>query len=344
MPSTRLVLSVAATSLIFGTADLVVLSLCAVSSQIPDVDNSQSALGRFFLPVSSYLENRFPHKSITHSFVALAVFSVVVFPVALFNHHYWLGLVSGYFWGIFADVFTKTGVALFYPSQARAVCPGNPRFRLSTGSSNEFFVLAVLVAVAILSISINRSGGILRTFNQVLGIPSGAVEIVNSENSEYILTATVVGRSVATQQPVNSDFEVVKPMTQSDLLVKDRLEKLYRVGTTQECQIFANRILIQRGPRIESIISYINLQEQEIAEALARVPTERTYINGTLSLEDAEDLMLPTYANHFDSMTLQPGRNITIVRLESANPAVVANLIGEYYATGSLIVRTVKPL
>ena len=59
---------------------------------------------------------------------------------------------------------------------------------------------------------------------------------------------------------------------------------------------------------------------------------------------DAEDLILPTYANHFDSMTLQPGRNITIVRLESANPAVVANLIGEYYATGSLIVRTVKPL
>lgn len=54
--------------------------------------------------------------------------------------------------------------------------------------------------------------------------------------------------------------------------------------------------------------------------------------------------MLPTYANHFDSLTLQPGRNITIVRLESANPAVVANLIGEYYATGSLIVRTVKPL
>ena len=85
-------------------------------------------------------------------------------------------------------------------------------------------------------------------------------------------------------------------------------------------------------------------KEQEIAEALAGVPTERTYINGTLSLEDAEDLMLPTYANHFDSLTLQPGRNITIVRLESANPAVVADLIGEYYATGSLIVRTVKPL
>ena len=158
------------------------------------------------------------------------------------------------------------------------------------------------------------------------------------------MSSDFVGRSVATQQLVNSDFEVVKPMTQSDLLVKDRLEKLYRVGTTQECQIFANRVLIQRGSRIESIISYINLQEQEIAEALAGVPTERSYINGTLSLEDAEDLILPTYANHFDSMTLQPGRNITIVRLESANPAVVANLVGEYYATGSLIVRTVKPL
>ncbi len=344
MTSTRLVLSVAATSLIFGTADLIVLSLSAVSSQIPDIDNTNSALGRLFLGFSSYLENRFPHKSVSHSFVALAVFSVVVFPVALFNQHYWLGLVSGYFWGFFAGVFTKTGVALFYPSQARAVCPGNPRFRLSPGSSAEFFVLVLLVAVAILSISINSSGGILRTFNQVLGIPSGAVEIVNSENSEYILIATVMGLSIATQQPVHDDFEVVKAMTQSDLLVKDKLGKLYRVGTTQECQIFANRILIQRGPKIKATINHINLHEQEIAEALAKVPTERTYINGTLTLEDAEELILPTYADHFDSLTLQPGRNIMIVRLESANPAVVSGLIGEYYATGSLIVRTVKPL
>lgn len=341
MSSTDLVLSVAATSLILGTADPIVLSLSAVSSQLPDIDTSKSVSGRIFFPISRYLEKRFPRRSITHSFMALAIFAASVFPVALVGRHYWLGLVSGYFWGFFGDVFTKSGVAAFYPSQARAVCPGNPRFRLSTGSGAEFFVLAILIAVAIASIHVNSNGGILRTFNQILGIPSGAVEIVDAENSQYLLSATVVGRSVATQQPVHADFEVIRTMTQSDLLAKDRLGKLYRIGTTQQCQIFANRIKIQRVARIKSTAHEIQLQEQEVYEAIAEIPTERTYVSGTLTLQDAEGLLIPTHADQFDTITLQPGREITIIRLESASPDEVMSLIGEYYGSGSLIIRTV---
>ena len=67
-------------------------------------------------------------------------------------------------------------------------------------------------------------------------------------------------------------------------------------------------------------------------------------LSGTLILEDAEELILPTYADHFDALTLQPGQDIMIVRLESANSSAVIGLIGQYYATGNLIVRTVKLL
>lgn len=343
MAQTHLALSVAATSLILGTADPIVLSLSAISSQLPDIDTSKSTVGKLLPPISRYLEKRFPHRTVTHSFMGLFIFAAIVLPVGLLGQHYWLGLVYGYFWGFFGDVFTKSGVAVFYPSQARAICPANPRLRLSTGSGAEFFILGLLIALAIASISINSSGGILRTFNQVLGIPSGAVEIVNAEDDQYLLYAKVIGRSNTTRQPVKADFEVVKPLTQSDLLVKDRLGKLYRVGTTQECQILANRILIQRGPKINLTARRIQLQEQEVAEALATVPSGRTYISGTLTLEDAEDLVLPTYADLFDTMTVQPSREVMIIRLESASPDEV-RLIGEYYATGSLIVRTVEVL
>ena len=72
MSRTHIVLAVAATSLVLGTADPVVLSLSAVSSQLPDVDTTKSFSGRVLFPLSSYLEKRFAHRSITHSFLALA--------------------------------------------------------------------------------------------------------------------------------------------------------------------------------------------------------------------------------------------------------------------------------
>lgn len=99
MSRTHIALSVAATSLILGTADPLVLSLSAIASQLPDVDTSKSYSGRVLFPLSSYLEKRFAHRSITHSFLALAIFAIVVFPVTFFGYRYYLGLVSGYFWG-----------------------------------------------------------------------------------------------------------------------------------------------------------------------------------------------------------------------------------------------------
>ncbi|MGB5634594.1 MAG: metal-dependent hydrolase, partial [Waterburya sp.] len=110
MYKTHIALSVAATSIILGTADPVVLILSAIASQLPDVDTTKSYSGRVLFPLSSYLEKRFAHRSITHSFLALAIFAVVIFPVTFFGYRYYLGLVSGYFWGFFGDVFTKSGV------------------------------------------------------------------------------------------------------------------------------------------------------------------------------------------------------------------------------------------
>lgn len=339
---THTAFSIAFTSLTLGTANPLVLVTAAIACQFPDIDTSRSKIGRLFKPISRWIEKRFPHRTLTHSFLATSIVALFTLPIAFWGLEYWQALTLGYFLGWFGDVFTKKGVAAFYPSAARLVIPGNPRLRLTTGSRAEGFVLAVLVGVAIVSININSYGGILRSFNQVLGIPAGAVEIANAEISEYLLTATVKGLSSVTQQPVDATFEVVRPLTQSDLLVKDSRGKLLRIGTTQECQIVASRILIQRQARISHRAQSVQLQDQLIAEALTVSYPERTYINGTLTLHDAEDLILPTHLEQFDAITLQPGQDITIARLDSASPAEVVSKLGDYYATGSLIIRFVE--
>lgn len=259
---THTALSIAVTSLSLGTANPLVLATAAIACQFPDIDTSKSTVGRLFLPVSQWLEKRFPHRTVTHSFIATSAVALLTLPIAFWGPRYWQAIVLGYFLGWFGDVFTKQGAAAFYPSVARLVIPNNPRLRLSTGSRAELFVLFLLSAVAIASININSSGGILRTFNSLLGIPAGAVEIAGAEASQYLLTATVKGRLAITQQPVDAEFEVVRPLTQTDLLLKDEQGRLFRTGTTQECQIIASRILIERKERISLHAQEVQLQDQ----------------------------------------------------------------------------------
>ncbi|NJK28773.1 MAG: metal-dependent hydrolase, partial [Acaryochloris sp. SU_5_25] len=252
MVVTHTVMAVALTSVAMGSADPVMLSLAAIAAQLPDIDTSKSVPGRMLFPVSHWLEKRFPHRSITHSFFASGLVALLSVPLLFWSVAYWQALILGYLLGWFGDVFTKSGVTAFYPSPARLVIPGNPRLRLATNSPSELFVLGVLIVVAISSITINSGGGILRGFNQVLGMPSGAVEIVNNEAHQYLLSAHIRGIWQVTSEPVNQRFEVVKSLTQNDLLVRDAQGRLYRAGTSQDCQILANQVQVERTNRISA--------------------------------------------------------------------------------------------
>lgn len=333
--------SIALTSIALGTADPSVLCIAAIASQLPDVDTSKSAIGRVLFPISHFLEQRYPHRSITHSFLATGVVALLSMPLVYLGNGYWQALILGYFCGWFGDVFTKSGVTAFYPSAARLVIPGNPRLRLSTGSGAEYFILIMLVAIAIASINISSSGGVLKAFNSVLAMPSGAVELTNEDINQYLITAHIKGRNALTQESIEGDYEVVKSLTQSDLLVKDSQGKLYRTGNSQECQIATNSIKISRGVKVNTKAQEIQLESEDLEAAIANLPGQRTYISGVITLEDAEDLVLPTYPDRFNTMTLQPGAGVTIARLESASPQEITSKLGDYFATGTLIVRII---
>ncbi len=96
----------------------------------------------------SWIEDRFPHRSITHSLLATAGIALVTLGV---NHFFLLGdikaavpkataslvaLPLGHLLACFSDTFTKQGVQLFYPNPAWAISVSNPRRRLKTGGES----------------------------------------------------------------------------------------------------------------------------------------------------------------------------------------------------------------
>ncbi|MBW4549947.1 MAG: hypothetical protein KME35_02330 [Aphanocapsa sp. GSE-SYN-MK-11-07L] len=202
--------------------------------------------------------------------------------------------------------------------------------------------LAALVCGAIAIINLNTSGGVLKAFNQTLGLLSRAVEIVAAEQNQYLLMAQIRGRNTLTQQAVQGQFEVVQPLAQTDLLVKDSQGKLYRAGETQESQILITQVQIQRQGTVAQSIQEIRLEDESIADAISRIPqSSHIYISGLLTVEDAEDLVPPNYPDRFNSIRLQPGSGIIRVHLEAASPADVVWVLGDYLASGSLIVRSI---
>ena len=341
MVVTHTAFSVAGTALAMGTADPIVLGIAAIAAQLPDVDTSKSVPGRLLLPISHWLERRFPHRSVTHSFIATLIVAVAGLPIGLLDFNYWQALVLGYFFGWFGDTFTKSGVCAFYPSAARLVIPGNPRMRLSTGSGAEAFILVLLIVVAVATINVNSNGGILTAFNKVLGVPSGAIEIVGEEDDKYLMMAWIRGRNAVTQERVEAEFEVIKPLTQNDLLVKDAQGVLYRAGVSQSSQLLASQIQVRRGPAITAQITEISLDDDDIATALGGLSNERVYLTGTLTLDAAEGIQLASRPQQFSPITLQPAQGYTIARLESASPQWVIQALGDYFATGTLIVRSI---
>jgi inner membrane protein len=86
----------------------------------------------------------------------------------------------------------------------------------------------------------------------------------------------------------------------------------------------------------------INLTEESVEEKLRSLSNPKTYISGQLELEDANDLTLPSNSEHFASMKASTGVGIRTVTLQAASPSEIINKLGEYDATGSLLVRSVN--
>jgi inner membrane protein len=111
---------------------------------LPDLDSTNSTIGKIFFPVSSWIEDRFPHRSVTHSLLAtvtLAVLSLSIGYYFLGNIPMAIALPLGHLLACFSDTFTLQGVQLFYPDPAWAVSVSNPRRRLKTGGAGELWVI-----------------------------------------------------------------------------------------------------------------------------------------------------------------------------------------------------------
>jgi len=334
MSVTHAAIAVCATTVALGTANPFVLLTAAIGSQLPDVDTTESFAGRIVYPVAKWLEERYPHRTITHSFAASGAVAALGLPLVMIHWHYWLGLVLGHFCGWFSDSFTKAGVAAFFPSPARLVIPGNPKVRLESKSPAEYWVLAIALCLIVVSVNLISAGGISEQFGRLLfNDASTAAQTFNKYGSQQRVWIELEGINVRTGQQVSGHFTVIATDS-NNVIVEDSSGKLYKIGTASDAQVQPIKLKTFLGDRLSVLAQELVVMEMSVADWVKTLPPA-AYITGSLLLDDMEDVQIPLEMQAYPVMRVVGGQ----VELLHAKPAQILLLREFWIVMGRAIVK-----
>ncbi|WP_027405000.1 metal-dependent hydrolase [Aphanizomenon flos-aquae] len=338
----HLLISGTAASLLLQTADPVLIAVGAIGGLLPDVDVSTSPAGKVFPWISGYFQETMPHRSMTHSIVASAVVAIASYGTAVFIPQFIpiaSALTIGYTFGWFADCFTRGGVEMFWPSSVRCVCPGNRNLRLKTGSNAEYFVLCILVAIALSAFSINSKGGILTQFNRLIASTSGVQGVYNSSGSTHKIVANIKGVRAGDRSKVDGQFQIIQPNGTGFIVLEAKTNKLYKAATDPDSQIVIEQITADVSTPAITTIESVFVEDQVIGEAIGKFNRTNTnvFISGDLTVEDFDTSILPRDPYQFKFIDASPSN----IKLEAAPLKTVIKFLGDEFASGSLQIRSI---
>lgn len=115
------VLTASSASLFFDIniiSSISLIGITLVASALPDIDHTQSLMGKVFYPLARWLNRRYGHRTITHGLpllIILTLFFGIVENIFFGTYKATKVFALGYWFHIFLDMFTISGVKLMYP-------------------------------------------------------------------------------------------------------------------------------------------------------------------------------------------------------------------------------------
>ena len=345
MSVTHCAIAAAGTSLILGTAEPLPLGLAIIGSQLPDIDTTTSTIGlhsngcKIFFPISSWIEDRFPHRSITHSLLATAAIAVVSLLGGYFLHLKTFSLIAlplGHLLACFSDTFTKQGVQLFYPEPVWAISVSNPRRRLKTGGAGELWVLGIAIALLCLGIYLANGGGLTQKVSQNLGLRDGIVRIYNENASTNKVYASITG--VWTSDRTSADGKYLIIGNEGNEFIVTDGDGVYKTGE----QIITSKVTTTVGEAAKTEIKNLTFNDEDAISALEELqqayPDADIYVNGELTVDFPEDVRIPIEPNQMATAVLSGSK----IKFSYCNLSRAIIYLNAQYALGTLEIKVVQ--
>jgi inner membrane protein len=269
--------------------------LIAVSSLLPDIDTAASLIGKTFPFISTRLERRFGHRTLTHSVIFIACMSVVSMPLLLFNTDLFSTFIVGYTSHPFLDTMTVNGVKLFYPfSTVKCVFPlevNNPhRYRVQTGGKMDK-TLAIIFLVGCIPTFVIALQGYERFIRSTQQNIESAVRDFNEFSIDHIVQANVIAYNMLTKEPLTGTVEIVGAVNPNTLIFKGTDKHLHSLGKSFQADYVAEKVLCNRWKPARSIITNVDLSNQLLSQITSYIDTSaENYFFGELTTTDKVSL------------------------------------------------------
>ena len=336
---THAAIALSGTSLILSTANPLPLGLAVIGSQLPDLDTTESTIGKIFFPISSWIEDRFPHRSITHSLLATGAIAIL----SLLGGHFLLeqtfsliALPLGHLLACFSDTFTKQGVQLFYPNPAWAISVSNPRRRLKTGGAGELWVLGGAIALLVLGIYLANGGGITQKVSQNLGLRDGIVRVYNENAATNNVYAEIKGYWASDRTSADGKYLIIGNEG-NEFIVTDG-KGVYKTGE----QIITSKVTTEVGEAAVTEIRNLTFNDEDAVAPLLELqqayPDALIFLNGELTVDFPEDVKIPIESNQMVTATLSGSS----IKFNYCGLDKAIALLNGQYAVGNLEIRIVQ--
>lgn len=325
---------------LFDTSPLV-MGLAILGSQIPDVDTSTSLIGQICFPVSRLIEGRYPHRSITHSFLATAVITFLSFVICYQLSLSWkiaIALPLGHLIACFSDTFTKQGVQLLFPLPVWCVFGSNPKRRITTGSPAEYWVLAGAIALLILNYHLVNSGGLVQNASQQLGLRSGALDLYNKESASHHVWTNIDGTFAADSSDADGKYFILA-VDGSEFIVTNG-QGIYKTGE----QIITEKLTAATGEKAKTEVKTIALSDDDVVNALQQLTQSYKdsiiLLSGQIEVSFPDEMKVNFDAKEFVTLELS-GKTAKL------NYYPLAKAIADFkdqYATGNITAKIITPI
>lgn len=315
-----------------------------ISSLLADIDTEASTIGIVARGISTRIERRFGHRTITHSALFIAGISILAIPLYLIVPEIYLCFIVGYASHPFLDTMTVTGVKLFYPlSAVNCVFPfevNSPhRYRIQSGGRGDR-ILSVLFLAGCVPTFLVANQGYERFIRVTQKNIEAAVRDYNAFSKDHSVFAELTGYSMLTREPLTGRFQAVGAIDPRTLVFKDGAGKLRTLGKDFQADYVAEKIVCRKGSEVDFRIREVDMSNQILSQLKYSVdPSAENYFFGELLTSD--NVALPEEGRWFTTVS---GRGKSIKLNYASYDDICERGVGSAFVTsGTVMVKSIAP-
>lgn len=259
--------------------NLLKLILINIGGFLPDIDTRFSFIGRIFSPISTFIEIKYGHRTITHSLLFIFLIYCILFPLKFFNYGEYTNFVLfGILGHILLDSCNKQGVLLFYPNITKAVFPRKEELRIAVNSDSEKTLLVILLILLLISIPFSQVG-FFRSLHLLLkDYDSAVLDYKKFSNEGFEVFANIDGFDKITKQSIKQKFKVID-LINNDLLIENK-NILFLINNKNDSDISIKKIKIITGSKIKIVLQKVILQNIYFKEILQLKNNNKQFLIG----------------------------------------------------------------